>query len=138
MATITMNGREIPLLYTSYEMKVIQEEVAPLGKIMDLIMGKNPDDEKDISRFLSPEHLKTLGEMIRILGNAGLEYNGEKPDLTEKKVLRALRPIDVDKAIIACLEALDEGMASEIPAEETTGPVDVVLEEIKKKEPKEN
>jgi hypothetical protein len=38
----------------------------------------------------------------------------------------------------ACAAAINEGMASEIPEKEETGPVDVTLEEMKKKEEKDD
>ena len=89
MASITLKGREIPLLYTTYEMKQIQEEVAPFTKAVAMLLGRNPEDEDDTSRFGSAEHLEAIGKILRILGNAGLEEAGEKADLTE--MLRRLR-----------------------------------------------
>ena len=138
MASITLKGREIPLIYTVYEMKEIQEEIAPLGKFQYLISGQNPDDKDDMSGYGSAEHLGAIAKLIRILGNAGLEEAGETPDLTDKKVLRAMKPGDMVDAINACVEALAEGMASEIPEKESNEPVDVTLEEMKKKKAKEN
>ena len=124
MASITLKGREIPLIYTVYEMKEIQEEIAPLGKFQYLISGQNPDDKDDMSGYGSAEHLGAIAKLIRILGN--------------KKVLRAMKPGDMVNAINACVEALAEGMASEIPEKESNEPVDVTLEEMKKKKAKEN
>ena len=49
------------------------------------------------------------------MGNAGLEESGEAPDLTERKILRALKPSDIVDAVNACMDAMNEGMASEIP-----------------------
>ena len=40
-------------------------------------------------------------------------------------------------AISICMDAMTEGMASEIPEKKKTGPVDVVLEEIQKKKEKD-
>ena len=37
----------------------------------------------------------------------------------------------------ACFDAMNEGMKSEIPEEKQNGPVDVTLEEMKKKETKD-
>ena len=34
MNTITLNGREIPLIYTTWEMKLIQEEIGPLAEAL--------------------------------------------------------------------------------------------------------
>lgn len=136
MITINLKGREVPLLYTTYEMKQIQEEIAPLGKAMQLVLGRNPDDETDMSGYMGAEHLKHAATLIRILGNAGLEEAGEAPDMTDKKIMRALRPADMIEAINACMDAMTEGMASEIPPKEDEGPVDVTLEDMKKKDGK--
>ena len=32
MVKVTLKGREIPLLYTTYEMKLIGEQIAPIQK----------------------------------------------------------------------------------------------------------
>jgi len=133
MGSITLKGREIPLVYTVWEMKEIQEELGPLSTAIRLVLGRNPEDETDTSKYGSAEHLKAAASLIRILGNAGLEEAGEAPDLTNKKILRALRPSELIEAINECINAMNEGMASEIPEKTKEGPVDVVLEEIERK-----
>lgn len=133
MASITLKGKEIPLAYTVWEMKQIQEEIANLSDFQYVILGRNKDDEEDNSRYGGPEHLMAVATLIRILGNAGLEEAGEAPDLTDKKILRAMRPADLVEAINACMTAMSEGMKSEIPEKKEEGPVDVTLEEMKKK-----
>ena len=133
MVTINLKGREIPLLYTTWEMKQIQEEIAPLDKALKLVLGKNPEDESDMSPYGGAEHRKHAATLIKILGNSGLEENGEAPDLTEKMILKALKPGQMMETIGACINAMAEGMASEIPEKKKEGPVDVVLEEIEKK-----
>ena len=133
MASIKIKGREIPLLYTVYEMKQIQEEIGPLGEAINLVLGRNPEDETDRSRYLSKEHLDAATKLIRILGNAGLDENGEAQDLTDKKVARAIKPAELPIMISACMDAMNDGMMSEIPEKKQDGPVDVVLEEIEKK-----
>lgn len=138
MASITLKGREIPLIYTVYEMKQIQEKICRLSDLQYRLFGRNRDDEKDTSGYASPEHLEAIAKLVAILGNAGLEENGENPDLTEKKVLRAMKPNDLNGALSACMEAMSEGMDSEIPEEKQVGPVDVVLEEINKKKERES
>ena len=138
MITITLKGREVPLLYTSYEMKTVQEEIAPIDKAIRLVTGRNPEDEEDTSLFSGAEHIGALAKMVRIMGNAGLEESGQEPDLTDKKVMRALRPDQLVEAINAVSNAMADGMRSEIPEKEETGPVDVTLEEMKKKETKES
>lgn len=133
MASIILKGREIPLIYTTYEMKQIQDDIAPLNRAISLVLGRNPDDKEDMSKFGGAEHIESAAALIRILGNAGLEENGEAGDLTDKKVMRALRPADLPAAVNACMDAMNEGMASEIPEQEDEGPVDVTLEEMRKK-----
>ena len=125
-------------MYTVYEMKEIQEEICPLGDLQYIMFGRNKDDENDTSKYGGPEHLITVAKMIRIMGNAGLEEAGETPDLTDKKVLRSLRPAEIAEAVNACVSAMSEGMESEVPAKQDEGPVDVTLEAINKKKEKEN
>lgn len=136
MVTINLKGRDIPLLYTTWEMKEIQEDIAPISRAISLVLGRNPDDKKDTSKYGSAEHLMAAAKLIRILGNAGLEEAGETPDLTDKKVLRALRPADLASAVSICMDAMNEGMRSEIPEKDNDEPVDVTLEEINKKKAK--
>lgn len=136
MVKVTLKGREIPLLYTTYEMKLIGEQIAPIQKAIRLMMGQNPEDEKDTSLYGSAQQIETIGKMICILGNAGLEEAGEDPDLTEKKVLRILRPAELGDTVNSVIDALNEGMLSEIPEKKKDGPVDVTLEEMNKKKEK--
>ena len=137
MVTINLKGRTVPLLYTTWEMKQIQEELGPLNRAISLVLGRTPDDKEDTSRYGGAEHLDAAAKLIRILGNAGLEEAGEPGDLTNKKVLRALKPADIAEAVNACMDAMNEGMTSEIPEKEEEGPVDVTLEEMNKKKEKD-
>ena len=136
MASITLKGREIPLVYTVYEMKQIQEEIGPLGKAIDMILGRNPENKEDMSQFGGADQIGAVAKAIRILGNAGLEEAGQEPDLTDKQVMRSLKPSDLLMMINSCMDAMNAGMASEIPEKEEEGPVDVTLEEMKKKDGK--
>ncbi len=138
MVTITLKGREIPLLYTTWEMKQVQEELGPISKAIKKVLGRNPEDENDMSLYAGAEHLAAAATLIRILGNAGLEESGEAADLTDKKVLRALKPADLAEAVNKCMDAMAEGMRSEIPEKKQEGPVDVTLEEMNKKKEKES
>ena len=137
MASIILKGREIPLLYTTYEMKIVQEELGPISRAISLVLGRNPDDPDDRSMYGGAEHLTAAAKLIRIMGNAGLEESGQDADLTDKKVMRALKPFDLADAINACMDAMAVGMSSEIPEKEEEGPVDVTLEEMKKKDGKD-
>ena len=137
MAEITLKGRTIPLLYTMSEMKQVQEEIAPVGEFLYLMLGVNKDNPEDRSLYATAEHLEALGKTIRILGNAGLEEAGETPDLTDKWVMRAIRPAKIQDAMQRCLDAINDGMASEIPAKKSDEPVDVTLEQLEKKKEKD-
>ena len=134
---ITLKGRKVPLLYTTYEMKAIQEEIGPLGKVPYMIFGMDPDNKEDTSRYGGAEQLEAIASLIRILGNAGLEEAGEAPDLTNKKIMRSLKPKELMDTVQICVEAMNEGMESEYPEKKPEGPVDVTLEEINKKKAKE-
>lgn len=140
MASITLRGREIPLFYSTLEMKMIQEQIGPISRAVDLMMGRNPDsdDPNDSSKFGGAEHLDALGKFIVMMGNAALEEEGKEPDLTEKWVLRSLKPKEIIVAIQQVLGAMSEGMQSEIPDKEDDGPVDVTLEEMNKKKAKDD
>ena len=135
MVTINLKGREVPLEYSTYEMKVIQERFGKsIGEAVDLLLGRKKDDPKGkLSKFGDADHLDAIAKMVTILGNAGLEENGQDPNLTEKKVLRAIKPDEIGEMMNACLDAMAKGSESEIPEKKKTGPVDVVLEEIEKK-----
>lgn len=152
---ITLRGRKIPLLYTVLEMKQMQEEIAPLHQLPVILFGgeikedgPKTDDEaaEEAARELeedkpaqrvnygTPQHLDCIAKCVRIMGNAGLEEAGEEPDLTDKWVMRALKPVQLVPTVNAIVDAMNEGMRSEIPEEKPQGPVDVVLEEVKKKD----
>ena len=133
MITIELKGRQVPLLYTTWEMKQIQEEIGALDSVPYMIFGQNPENKEDTSRYGGAEQLDAIASLIRILGNAGLEEAGENPDLTNKKIMRSLKPKDLMETVQLCIDAMNEGMYSEIPEKKKEGPVDVVLEEIEKK-----
>ena len=139
MAKITLKGREIPLVYTVYEMKLLQEEIAPLGDLQYILFGRNRENDDDTSLYGTPEHLQAVARLIRILGNGGLEEAGQEANLTDKWVMRALKPWQITEGMGACMEAMNEGMASEIPdvKKESGAPVDVTLEQMNKKKEKE-
>ena len=53
-------------------------------------------------------------------------------------MLRALKPARLVEAMNACLQAINEGMESEIPPAKQDEPVDVTLEEMNKKKEAES
>lgn len=142
-----LGGREIPLYYSTYETIAIQEEIGCTAyQLKEVVFGAEKIDEElgwepenmRLTVANDPARMKKLGTLIRILGNAGLEEAGEAPDLTDRKVLRAIRPGELSEMISACMDAMAEGMRSEIPDRAEEGPVDVTLEEMNKKKERES
>ena len=141
--TIKIGGREIPLLYTTCELIDIQEEIGCTGaQLRDDVFGirlANEDDPTSIvfDCVTQAKKTKNLGKLIRILGNAGLEEHGEKADLTDKWVLRNIKPGLIITYALAAWSVINEGNKIEkTKTKEEEGPVDEGLEEeIEKKQP---
>ena len=134
---IRIGGREIPMTMTTYEMIAIQEEIGcTVGQLRDQVFGIERDMETDEYRFTvveDKEKLKKFGTLLRILGNAGLEEAGREPDLTDKWILRNIRPGMVMAYVVAATGVINEAMQMETGAEAKDGPVDEVLEEENRK-----
>ena len=136
LPTIKIGGREIPLYYSSYEMIAFQDDIGCTAfQLNDVVFGIKRDDEDEDSQvrfgvLTDAEKLKKLGTLIRILGNAGLEQEGKEPDLTDKWVLRNIKPGMIMLYVIALVAVITEGnkIESTTPDEEK-GPVDEGLEE---------
>ena len=137
MTEILMGGRTIPLLYTTFEMIEIQKEIGCTAfQLRDEVFGIWQEDEDDPSsvRFgvvTEPEKTAKLGTLIRIMGNAGLEEKGEEPDLTDKWILRNMKPALILPYAVAVMAEINEGNKVETPAEEEgkEAPRDMMLEE---------
>ena len=137
LPTIKIGGREIPLFYSSYELIEIQNSIGCTAfQLNDEVFGvkrEDPDDDDSPVYFevvTDPEKTRKLGVLIRILGNAGLEEEGKEPDLTDKWILRHMKPGMIMIYVIAIVALIAEGnkIESTRPAEEQ-GPVDEVLEQ---------
>lgn len=116
--TITLKNRVIPLAFTCQELLDIQLEIAtPFRDAISIVLGRNPKDKKDSSKMGSNEHLTAAAKLVRILGNAGLEESGQEADLTDKKVMRMLKPADVAEAVNVCIDVINDNMSNE-PIEE--------------------
>ena len=135
MQEIKIGKREIPLFYSAFEMLAIQEEIGCTAfQLREEVFGIRQEDEDDpmsirMECVTDPEKTKKLGTLIRILGNAGLEENGEKGDLTDKQILRNMKPALIMAYAVAAMAVIVEGNKIEAPEEEQQGPVDEVLEE---------
>lgn len=145
MTEINMGGRVVPLSYSAYEMIEIQKRIGCTAfQLNDVVFGiEQEEDENDpnaepkirVTVANDPERLEKLGKLIVILGNAGLEEKGEEPNLTEKWVLRNMKPALILGYAIATMAEISAGNMMEAKKEET-GPVDEGLEaENAKKQP---
>ena len=143
MTEIRIGGRTIPLHYTTYELIEIQEAVGCTGhQLRDEVFGIRQEDEDDPTSLVfdcvtDGKKTKKLGTLIRILGNAGLEENGEEPDLTDKWILKNIKPGLILAYALAAFAVINAGNQVEVKNEET-GPVDEVLEEQIAKKPQGN
>ena len=136
LPTIKIGGREIPLYYSSYEMIAFQEDIGCTAfQLNDVVFGikRDDEDEDNTVRFgvlTDTEKLKKLGTLIRILGNAGLEQEGKDGDLTDKWVLRHIKPGMIMVYVVALVAVITEGNRIESTRkDEENGPVDEGLEE---------
>ena len=136
LPTLKIGGREIPLFYSALEMADIQKDIGCTAfQLNDEVFGIHLEDEDDPSsvRFgviTDGDKLEKFGKLIRILGNAGLEEEGKEPDLTDKWILRHMKPGMVMVYVIAVVAVISDGNKVEsTTTEEEKGPVDEGLEE---------
>ena len=136
LPTLKIGGREIPLYYSSYEMVDIQKDIGCTSfQLNEQVFGIHLEDEDDPSsiRFgviTDGEKLEKFGKLIRILGNAGLEEEGKEGDLTDKWVLRHLKPGMIMAYVIAMVAVISDGNKVEsIASKEEEGAADEGLEE---------
>lgn len=139
---IRIGGREIPVALTVYEMITIQEEIGcTVGEIREKVFGLERDIENDTYTMRladDKELLKRFGKLIRIVGNAGLEEAGQEPDLTDKWVMRRIRPTELMDIVMDLINAIDDSMRMEYGKTTEDGPVDEVLEEENRKKEQES
>lgn len=134
MTEIKIGGRIVPLSYSAFEMVEIQKQIGCTAfQLKEEVFGIHQEDEDDpnsvrIDVVKDPERLEKMGKLIAILGNAGLEEKGEKPDITYKWVLRNMKPAMILEYAIKTMGEIAEGNTMESKDEET-GPVDEILEE---------
>ena len=140
--TIRIGGREIPLVMTSWELAVIQEEVGcTVGQLRDEVFGvtQNMDTgEYSFGIIEDGTKIKRFGKLLKVLGNAGLEEAGKEPDLTDKWILRNMKPAMIIVYAMAAYAVVNEGNLLEQTGSEKNGPVDEGLEEELAKKPQGN
>ena len=136
MTEIKIGGRIVPLLYTTYEMIAIQEEIGCTAfQLKDQVFGIRQEDEDDPESIRfdvvnDPERIRKLSKLIRIMGNAGLEESGQEQDLTDKWILRNIKPSMILPYAVMALAVIYNGNKMETPDKEgEKGPVDEGLEE---------
>ena len=138
---IEIGGRKIPLMLTTFESIAIQEEIGcTVAQIRDHVLGIefNLETDKFTCRLAGDtEKLKLFGRLIRILGNAGLEEAGEKPDLMDKWVLRHIPYTMVIPMMMIVWDVVNDAMKTEIKPPQD-GPVDEGLEEENRKKERES
>lgn len=143
MAELIIGGRTIPLSYSTYEMIEIERALGCTAfQLNDKVLGIRQTDEDDPTKiemeiFRNPDMKENLGKLIRILGNAGLEEAGQDPDLTDRWVLKHMKPSMVAAYAVAAMYLINEGNQMEAKKEEK-GPVDEGLEEEEGKKPQGN
>lgn len=136
MTEIKIGERTIPLYYSTYEMIAIQKEIGCTAfQLRDEVFGVKQDDEDDpmsirLEVVKDPEKTERLGKLLVILGNAGLEQSGQEGDLTDKWILRNMKPPLIMAYALAAMAEINEGNRVETPvSEEDKGAVDEGLEE---------
>lgn len=146
MPEIMIGGRSIPLYYSTYETIAIQRELnCTAFQLNEQVFGVEIiDEEKDrtmdnirLTVVSDPEKTEKLGKLIRILGNAGLEESGQEGDLTDKWVLRNMKPAMILIYAVGVMTVISEGNMMEQKSDQN-GPVDEIKEEQEAKKPQGN
>ena len=147
LAELKIGGREIPMHYSTYETIAIQREIGCTAfQIKEQVFGVEKIDEDGeetlgnirMNVVEDPEKMEKLARLIRILGNAGLEENGQEPDLTDKWILRHMRPSMITIYAMAMMAVITAGNMMEAKEEKTGEETDVILEEEKAKKQQGN
>lgn len=147
LAELKIGGREIPMYYSTYETIAIQREIGCTAfQLKEQVFGVEKIDEDgdetlgniELNVAKDPDKMERLAKLISILGNAGLEENGQEPDLTDKWVLRHMKPSMITIYAMAMMAVITAGNMMEAKEEEKGEATDVILEEEKAKKQQEN
>lgn len=123
MGKIRFGRREVAPLFDLVAWEAIEEEFDDLNKAFKAL-GAEAD---------AAERRKTTLSLAVILCNNGLEAEGKTPDITLKEMTRGVPPKRLPDVRLEVIEAINSGMRSDYD-EADEEPVDVVLEEIAKKQ----
>lgn len=141
MIEIKLGDRNIPLFYSTYESIAINRDIGCTAfQLQDEVFGVERDDEDDpmsIRLTVTTDPVKTekLGKLIRILGNAGLEEDGKEADLTDKWVLRRMRPMQIMSYALITMAVINEGNRTEVQTNENEVVDEGLEEQMAKKQP---
>ena len=145
---IKIGKRSIPLFYSTYETIAIQREIGCTAfQLNEKVFGTETiDEEKDptldnirLTVDKDPDKMEKLGILIKILGNAGLEENGQEPDLTTKWILRNMKPVMIPIYAMVAMTVIVNGNIMEAKEEKPKAEeTDVILEEENAKKQPEN
>lgn len=124
MTTIKVGGRELTLIFTLRAIAKLEEE---LGE--DVILN-----DKQLDALLCRPG--KLTKLLAVMANEGELAAGREPDVTADWLGGKLRPGRLPGLQTAALEAITRGMRMETDDTDENEAVDVVLEEIKKKDEK--
>lgn len=134
---IIIGERNIPLHYSTYETIAIQSEIGCTAfQLKDEVFGvKKIDEDEDetlgnieLDVVKDPVKMMKMGKLIRILGNAGLEESGQEPDLTDKWILRHMKPSMIIMYALAMIAVITAGNTMEAGRESNGEPVDEIKE----------
>lgn len=123
---VKIGDREIPLRFRMNQFQEIEEELGNLGEFDELL-------------FRGKQRIRNVIFVLRVLGNAGLAYEGKEPDITEEWLRENMVPQDLTAyqvAVFACLRRESESEAAK--EENENKERDLVLEEIQKKKEAKN
>lgn len=123
MKTIRFGQREIAPLFDLVAWETIEAEYGDLYKALEQI-GEEADAKARRRATLA---------LAAILCNNRLDAEGKEANVTIKEMTRGVPPKRLPEVRIAVIEAINRGMRSDYDAADEE-PVDVVLEEIAKKQ----
>ena len=126
--TVTIAGKEYRLVFTTAAMKQVGAKYGGIEQ-----MGEKMDSDKTAA-------IDDICWLVALLANQGimLDTGNTKPDnpalLNADKVALLTMPWEIEALSQAAVRSIEVGMAMEHPAH--SGPVDVVLEELRAEESK--
>lgn len=122
MTYFNVGGRELALAFTMGALADMEETFGERCKLTWEGINALFEKRRDVLR------------MMAIMANQGEQIEGRAGDVTEAWLGQTLKPVQFVAVQKALLDAITEGMRMESDAGDPDEEVDVVLEEIKKKD----